>query len=130
MRSLSIFLFALVVVVMSATAEEKRLTFKKVDQLEKEMRAWTDKVGDEDLVRLSKIKQWPPELLVTKTLFPWLLPDHFVGRNLDLDCSSDFQNYRKERNPESYRSWTTCVRNLYRSELPEPLAKAVKDLAP
>lgn len=107
-----------------------KITWPKIKRLEAKMEAWSEKVGEKDLIAIGKMRQRPHEVKVIRYFFPHLLPEKFFGRNMDLSCYSDFKKFEKKQDSANYKEWHDCLRSLYNDTLPDILQRAAKDLKP
>ncbi|EQC48223.1 hypothetical protein M899_3253 [Bacteriovorax sp. BSW11_IV] len=105
-------------------------TFEQLNKLEKEMEAWANKVGQKDLIVMGKMDQKPKEIETIRLFFPYLLPKEYLTYNIDMTCAPSLQKFRDKKDLELHKEWEQCVRELYATDVPPELEKALKELRP
>ncbi len=124
------FLIAAFVTGLSSAENRKPITWAKIKKLEESMEVWAKKVGDADLIKIGKMQQRPKEIKVIRAFFPYLLPQGFFSRQLDLSCYPSFHQFRTKVTIENYTKWKSCVKGLYGENPPELTKQALKSLRP
>lgn len=109
---------------------KEKITWSQVKKVERNMEKWAAKVGDKDLIAIGKMRQRPDEIPVIRYFYPYLLPEGFFGRNIDMSCYPDFKRFGEKKSLDNYNSWRNCIRSIYNENPPRLLQKAIKDLKP
>ncbi|MCF8059328.1 MAG: hypothetical protein K9K67_08530 [Bacteriovoracaceae bacterium] len=112
------------------SATPAKLSWSKLELLEGKLEKWSQNVGEKDLIKIGKMNQRPEEIKYIRAFFPYLLPQGFFSRKLDLSCYPSFDQFKKERNSKTYHSWKSCINELYADNPPELLQRAINDLRP
>lgn len=125
MRVTLILLFSLI---SFETLALEKISWRWLDQKEKQLSQWAKSVGSDNLIALGKTKQRPNELQVIESFFPYLLPAGYFGRSTKLSCASEFKSLREGKDEVSKNKWRECLQGIYKENIPPLQAKALKEL--
>lgn len=129
----NVFLLVSLIMSFSSFSQSYKIrtySFDSLDRIEKDMEKWVEKVGEKDLLIMGKMMQKPTELNIVRYFFPYLLPKDFLTYYVDMSCAPAFYKFREKKDSSNFDEWEHCVQALYRKEIPQELAKALKDLRP
>jgi hypothetical protein len=76
------------------------------------------------------MRQQPAELELVRAFYPYLLPEGFFNRNIELSCYPAFVAFQQQRDPQSFNRWQQCIRELWRDSPPALIAQALQQLKP
>ena len=111
-------------------ANENKLSWSRLNNLEIKMTEWSQKVGEKGMLQIGKMKQRPDEIEIIRAYFPYLLPEGFFSYKMDMSCYPEFNRLKKKSNQHNYQKWQNCLKVLYRQSIPPLLKKALIDLRP
>lgn len=114
--------------VLITSSFASQITWDFLISQEEKSKEWVTLIGDEDLIALGRINQWPAELEIVAAFYPSLLPEKFFNASTMITCQPFFVELRKYKNETHYRNWKQCIRELWRQEAPELIEKALSDL--
>jgi hypothetical protein len=105
------------------------ITWKWLDRQETELGKWVSTIGEKELIQIGQMTQRPDEIEKVRAFFPYLLPDAFFGKSMDMSCSPKFEELRKSKDTKAYNDWKQCIGELYNTEPPKWIKKALADLS-
>jgi len=129
MKIVTFFIFSLI----SSTgvhSAEKHLTWESIEQGEAQAEEWVNSLTENELLALGNMNQQPEELELVRAFYPYLLPEGFFNRNIELTCYSSFLAFSNTKELEAFNNWKQCVGELWRDEPPRMVDRALKDLEP
>jgi len=129
MRKTILFIFLLASLTELHSAE-MLLTWETIDEGETQAAEWVNALTESELLALGNMTQQPEQLELVRTFYPYLLPEGFFNRNMDLTCYPSFLAFRSVRNQEAFKVWQQCIGELWRDEPPSLIDRALKDLKP
>jgi hypothetical protein len=112
------------------TSQTATLSWQLIDAGEASSIEWINGLTNSELLALGDMRQQSEALMRVRAFYPYLLPDNFFNRNMDLTCYPTFLSFRTQRDQESFSAWRQCIGELWRSEPPSLIAQALKDLKP
>jgi hypothetical protein len=119
-----------VMIIVSPALWASEISWEKISQKEQSIVAWIEKVGEADLVELSKMSQQPEELEWARAFFAHYLPDEFFNRNIEMSCLPAFKQFEESKLAAEYELWKQCIQELYRNEPPRLVKAALEGLKP
>jgi hypothetical protein len=121
-------LVAILLILSFNTHANDVVTWNWLNTQEKALEKWASDVGEKELVQIGQMTQRPDEIERIRAFFPYLLPETFFGRNMDMTCAPKFDELRKLKDKKTFEEWKQCIGELYRSEPPKWIKKALADL--
>jgi len=129
MRILPLFVF-LLTLYSEASLAETPLTWATIEEGEAQAKGWLGSLDDAEVLALGMSHRQPAELETLRAFYPYLLPEGFYNRSMDLSCYPSFLAFQHARDQVAFNMWAQCVAELWRDEPPSPTARALKDLEP
>jgi len=114
----------------AGVAIPKYLTVKNVGLLESKIDLWLQKTGEQKLLRMGQLKKQPMEVQLAKLLYPYLLPEKFVGIHQNMICSPILTLYRETTERNRYNDWKECMLMQNKGDPTGLMKKAIEDLKP
>lgn len=129
MKVVTLFIF-LLASLTSLHSAEMLLTWESIEEGEAKAEEWVNSLTEDELLALGNITQQPEELEFVRAFFPYLLPESFFNRNMELTCYPSFLVFQSTKDQEGFKAWEQCVGELWRDDPPGLIARAIKDLKP
>lgn len=129
MRIITFLIFSLISSA-SVHSTEKHLAWELIQEGESSAKEWVNSLTENELLALGTMNQQPEELELVRAFYPYLLPEGFFNRNVELTCYPSFLAFSNTKALEAFNNWKQCVGELWRDVPPRMVGHALKDLEP
>ncbi|MDO8826957.1 hypothetical protein [Methylophaga sp.] len=129
MRIVTLFIFLLISSTEVRSAE-MLLTWESIEEGEAQAEEWVNSLTESELLALGNMTQQPEELEFVRAFYPYLLPEGFFNRNMELTCYPSFLAFQSAKDQNAFKVWEQCIGELWRDDPPGLIAQALKELKP